>query len=69
MTEWEKLEPIHNVNLQAHTRKQVQMYMAAKIIAKELVTKIKSIFTSYFATLDNEPIGRTCKWWVYKICK
>ena len=34
MKEWEKLELIYNMNLQAHTRKQVQMHMTAKIIAE-----------------------------------
>ena len=42
MKEWEKLEPIYNMNLQAHTRKQVQMHMTAKIIAEKLVAKAKS---------------------------
>ena len=57
-----KLEPIYNMNLQAHTRKQGQMHMTAKIIAEKLVAKAKTskVFTrhflydtSYFATLDN----------------
>ena len=34
MKEWEKLGLIYNMNLQAHARKQVQMHMAAKIIAE-----------------------------------
>ena len=65
MKKWEKLEPMYNINLQAHTRKQVQMQTTAKIIAKKLVAKVKiskvstrhfSYDTSYFATLDNKPI-------------
>ena len=65
MKEWEKLEPIYNMNLQAHTRNQVQMYMTGKIIAEKLVAKVRNSKVSttqflydtfYFATLDNEPI-------------
>ena len=65
MKEWEMLEPIYNMDLQTHTRKQVQMHITVKIIAEKLVTKAKnskvftrhfSYSTSYFATLDNEPI-------------
>ena len=65
MKEWGKLEPIYNMNLQTHKRRQVQMHMTAKIIAEKLVGKAKNsikflqgilrtIF--YFATLDNEPL-------------
>ena len=40
--EWKKLEPIYNMNLQAHTRKQVEMHPTAKIIAGKLVAKAKN---------------------------
>ena len=40
MKEWEKLDPIYNMNLQSHTCKQVQMFMTAKIIAEKLVLKL-----------------------------
>ena len=50
MKEWEKLEPTYNMDLQTHTRKQVQMHMAAKIIAEKLVTKANNskVFTRHF---------------------
>ena len=60
-----KLEPICNMNLEAHTRKQGQLHMTAKINAEKLVAKAKnskdstrlfSYDTSYFANLDDEPI-------------
>ena len=56
---------MYNMNLQAQTRNQVQMYMTAKIIAEKLVAKGKNSKVStrqflydtfYFAILDNEPI-------------
>ena len=43
MKEWEKLELIYNMNLQAHTRKQVQMHMTAKIIAEIQSQKQKTL--------------------------
>ena len=43
MKEWKKLEPICNMNLQAHTRKQVQMHVTEKIIAEKLVAKAKTL--------------------------
>ena len=63
--EWEKLEPIYNMDLQIRTRKRVQMHMTAKVIAQKLaaIARKSKVFTShfsydtsYFATLDNEPI-------------
>ena len=50
MKEWEKLEPIYNMILQAHARKQIKMYITAKIIAEKLVAKAKNseIFTWHF---------------------
>ena len=56
---------MYNMNLQAQTRNQVQMYMTVKIIAEKLVAKGKNSKVStrqflydtfYFAILDNEPI-------------
>ena len=53
------------MDLQTHTRKQVQMHMTAKIIAVKLAAKAKnsrvstrhfSYDASYFATLDKELI-------------
>ena len=41
MKEWEKLEPIYNMILQAHAHKQIQIYITAKIIAQKLVAKAK----------------------------
>ena len=49
------------MDLQTHTRKQIQMYMTAKVIAEKLAVKAKNlkVFTrhslydvSYFTTLD-----------------
>ena len=66
-----KVGTIYNMDLQTQTRKQVQMHITAKIIADKLVTKVKNskVFsryfshdTSYFSTLDNEPI--TVEWFV-----
>ena len=42
MKEWEKLEPIYNMDIQTHTRKQVQMQVTAKIIDEKLAGKAKS---------------------------
>ena len=53
------------MDLQAHTRKQVQMHVMVKVIAEKLVAKAKnskfvtrnfSYDTSHFATLVNEII-------------
>ena len=55
-----------NVDLQSHTRKQVQIHMTPKVIAEKLATKAKNskVFTrhfshnaSCFATLDSKPIN------------
>ena len=48
-----KLEPICNMNLEAHTRKQGQLHMTAKIIAEKLVAKQKTlkILQGFFRTI------------------
>lgn len=53
------------MNLQTHIRKKVQMHMTTEVIAEKLAAKAKnskvfannfSYDTSYFATLNNNPI-------------
>ena len=77
MKEWEKLEPICNMDLQTHTSKQVQMHMTAKVIAEKLaaiarnskvLTRHFSYDISYFAAWANN-CGKICRWWIYKIGK
>ena len=53
------------MDLQTHTRKQIQMHMTAKVTAEKLAVKTKNLKffathssydVSYFTTLDVEPI-------------
>lgn len=49
--EWEKLEPICNMDLQTHTSKQVQMHMTAKVIAEKLaaIARNSKVLTRHFS--------------------
>ena len=61
---WEKVSKVYGMNLEEHTRKQVQMHMAAKAIADRLFRKLKlsrrddwfSYNDAFFSYLEDVPV-------------
>ena len=62
---WDKVAEVYGMTLEEHTRKQVQMHMAAQAIANRLVKKCRQFTTqpqwfvysnAYFSILGDEPV-------------